>query len=155
MCEGCLLSFATEKESDCDTYKSLIGILHKDLELLIDEQVLALALKKDDDLVQTTTNLVDYKTNNNISLKQHCSCCGDLLKNNSSFLAPALSPRVPYNKLSENESEFRVLDVGRTLSGVRGGNKFFGTPLRKLPLDKTENTSDMADSNGESILNQL
>ncbi|CAF2181593.1 unnamed protein product [Brassica napus] len=155
MCEGCLLSFATEKESDCDTYKSLIGILHKDLELLIDEQVLALALKKEDDLVQTTTNLVDYKTNNNISLKQHCSCCGDLLKNNSSFLAPAPSPRVPYNKLSENESEFRVLDVDRTLSGVRGGNKFFGTPLRKLPLDKTENISDMADSNGESILNQL
>ncbi|KAM7262897.1 hypothetical protein ACFE04_000580 [Oxalis oulophora] len=37
MCEGCLLSFATEKETDCDTYKSVIGILHKDLELLVDE----------------------------------------------------------------------------------------------------------------------
>ncbi|CAN6936817.1 unnamed protein product [Brassica oleracea] len=155
MCEGCLLSFATQKESDCDTFKSLIGILHKDLELLInDQRELALALKKDDNLVQTSTNLVDYKTNN-ISLKQHCSCCGDLLKNNSSFLAPAPSPRVPYNKLSENESEFRVLDVDITPSVVRGGSKFFGTPLRKLPLDKTENTSDLADSDGESILNQL
>ncbi|KAF8103279.1 hypothetical protein N665_0188s0221 [Sinapis alba] len=173
MCEGCLLSFATtEKESDCDTYKSLIGILHKDLQLLIDdERKLPLSLNKHDNFVQTTTNLMDYKTsNNNISLKQHCSCCGELMNNNSSFLAPAPSPRVPYSKLSENESEFRVLDVDRTTSFVRGGNKFFGTPLsestqisprwsvqslRNFPLDKTENASDIADSNGESILNQL
>ncbi|KAL0865736.1 hypothetical protein Bca101_044854 [Brassica carinata] len=169
MCEGCLLSLATEKESDCGTYKSLIGILHKDLELLIDdERELPLAPKKDDNFVQTTTNLMDHKTNNNNnkSLKQHCSCCGELLNNNSSFLDPAPSPRAPYNKLSENEFEFRVLDVDRTPSVVRGGSKFFGTSLsestqnsprwsvqslRKLPLDKT----DMADSNGESILNQL
>ncbi|ESQ27671.1 hypothetical protein EUTSA_v10019533mg [Eutrema salsugineum] len=193
MCEGCLLSFATEKESDCDTYKSLIGILHKDLELLIDdERELPLAFKKDDNFVQTTTNLVDYKTNNNNntkkdSLKQHCSCCGELLKmkseklpkTNNSFLAPAPSPRVPYNKLSESESEFRDLDVDKTPSFARGGNKFFGIPLsdtaqnsprwsvRSLKkssldktenassLDKTENASDMADPNGESILHQL
>lgn len=182
MCEGCLLSFATEKESDCDTYKSLIGILHKDLELLIDdEREFPLAFKKDDNFVQTTTNLVDYKTNNNIkndSLKQHCSCCGELLKmkseklpkNKNSILAPAPSPRVSYNKLSENESEFRDLDVDRTPSFVRGGNKFFGIPLsdsaqnsprwsvrslRKSPLDKTENASDTADPNDESILHQL
>ncbi|KAG2313314.1 hypothetical protein Bca52824_024871 [Brassica carinata] len=170
MCEGCLLSFATEKESDCDTYKSLIGILHKDLELLIDdERDLPFALKKEDNFVQTTTNLVDGKTsNNNIekdSLKQHCSCCGELLKtrseqlskSNTSFLAPAPSPRV---------SELKDADVDRTPSFVRGGNKFFGIPLsdsvqnrprwsvrslRKSSLDKT----DMADSNGETILNQL
>lgn len=182
MCEGCLLSFATEKDSDCDTYKSLIGILHKDLELLIDdERELPLAFKKDDNFVQTTKNLVDYKTNNNIkndSLKQHCSCCGELLKmkseklpkNNNSFLAPAPSPRVSYNKQSENESEFKDMDVDRTPSFVRGGNKFFGIPLsdsaqnsprwsvrslKKPLLDKTENASDTADSNGESILHQL
>ena len=176
MCEGCLLSFATEKESDCDTYKSLIGILHKDLEVLIeDERDLPLGLKKQDDLVQTTTtHLIDYKTD---SLKQHCSCCGELLKTksekflkkNNSFLAPAPSPRVSYNKLSEiNESEFKDFDVEeRTPSFVRGGNKFFGVPLsdsaqnsprwsvrslRKPPsLDKIE----IPDSNGESILNQL
>ncbi|KAF2607941.1 hypothetical protein F2Q68_00046456 [Brassica cretica] len=173
MCEGCLLSFATEKESDCDTYKSLIGILHKDLEVLIeDERDLPLGLKKQDDLVQTTTHLIDYKTD---SLKQHCSCCGELLKTksekflkkNNSFLAPAPSPRVSYNKLSENESEFKDFDVEeRTPSFVRGGNKFFGVPLsdsaqnsprwsvrslRKPSLDKIE----IPDSNGESILNQL
>ncbi|XP_018444970.2 probable myosin-binding protein 6 [Raphanus sativus] len=145
MCEGCLLSFVTEKESDSDTYKSLLGILHKDLELLTDdERKLPLVLKKDDNFVQITTNRMDYKTSNkNISLKQHCSCCGELLKHKSSFLAPALSPRVPYNKLSENESDFRVLDVDRTPSFVRGGNKFF------------ENASDLGDSKGESILDQL
>ncbi|KAG2254280.1 hypothetical protein Bca52824_084416 [Brassica carinata] len=176
MCEGCLLSFATEKETDCDTYKSLIGILHKDLELLIDdERDLPLGLKKGDNLVQATTHLIDYKTNNDDSLKQHCSCCGELLKiktekflrKNNSFLAPAPSPRVSYNKLSENESEFKDFDVEeRTPSFVRGGNKFFGIPLsdsaqnsprwsvrshRKPSLDKT----DITDSNGESILNQL
>ncbi|CAH2067305.1 unnamed protein product [Thlaspi arvense] len=186
MCEGCLLSFATEKESDCDTYKSLIGILHKDLELLIDdERDLPLALKKDENFVQIPANLVDYKTNNNNnnikndSLKQHCSCCGELLKmksekqpknNTNSFLAPAPSPRVSNNKPSETESEFKDFDVDRTPSFVRGGNKFFGIPLsdsaqnsprwsvrslRKSPLDKTENASDTADPNGESILHQL
>ncbi|KFK41919.1 hypothetical protein AALP_AA2G189100 [Arabis alpina] len=183
MCEGCLLSFATEKESDCDTYKSLIGILHKDLELLIDdERELPLAFKKDDNFVQTTTttNLVDHKSNNikNESLKEHCSCCGELLKikseklpkNNNAFIAPAPSPRVSYNKLSENESEFKDLDVDKTPSFVRGGNKFFGIPLsdsaqnsprwsvrplRKSLLEKTENASEMANQNGDSILNQL
>ncbi|XP_010416341.1 PREDICTED: probable myosin-binding protein 6 [Camelina sativa] len=182
MCEGCLLSFATEKDSDCDTYKSLIGILHKDLELLIDdERELPLAFKKDDNFVQTTKNLVDYKINNNNlksdSLKEHCSCCGELLKmkseklpKNNSFLAPAPSPRVSYNKQSENESEFKYLDMDRTPSFVRGGNKFFGVPLsdsaqnsprwsvrslKKPLLDKPENASDRADQNGESILHQL
>ncbi|EOA33992.1 hypothetical protein CARUB_v10021488mg [Capsella rubella] len=185
MCEGCLLSFATEKDSDCDTYKSLIGILHKDLELLIDdERDLPLAFKKDDNFVQSTKNLVDHKTNNNNnnikndSLKQHCSCCGELLKmkseklpkNNNSFLAPAPSPRVSNNKQSENESEFKDLDMDRTPSFVRGGNKFFGIPLsdsaqnsprwsvrslKKPLLEKTENTSDTADPNGDSILHQL
>ncbi|KAL0886814.1 hypothetical protein Bca101_010797 [Brassica carinata] len=140
----------------------------KDLEFLIDdERDLPLALKKGDNIVQTTTHLIDYKTD---SLKQHCSCCGELLKTksekflkkNNSFLAPAPSPRVSYNKLSENESEFKDFDVEeKTLSFVRGGNKFFGVPLsdsaqnsprwsvrslRKPSLDKTE---------GESILNQL
>ncbi|GAU32857.1 hypothetical protein TSUD_209250 [Trifolium subterraneum] len=33
MCEGCLLSFATQKESDCDTYKSLVGVLNRNLEV--------------------------------------------------------------------------------------------------------------------------
>ncbi|RDX91256.1 putative myosin-binding protein 5, partial [Mucuna pruriens] len=94
MCEGCLLSFATEKESDCDTYKSLVGILHKDLECFVQEgQPIQLSLK-DDGLVQ-----VDMSNN------QRCSCCGEPLKvksssnakvkHSSSFMrAPTSSPRV-------------------------------------------------------------
>ncbi|KAL0731790.1 hypothetical protein Bca4012_027884 [Brassica carinata] len=80
-----------------------------------------------------------------------------VVEDKTSFLAPAPSPRV---------SELKDADVDRTPSFVRGGNKFFGIPLsdsvqnrprwsvrslRKSSLDKT----DMADSNGETILNQL
>ncbi|KAE8727061.1 hypothetical protein F3Y22_tig00005929pilonHSYRG00126 [Hibiscus syriacus] len=38
LCENCLLSFATERETDCDRYKSLLGILHKDVDQLLDDE---------------------------------------------------------------------------------------------------------------------
>ncbi|KFK44044.1 hypothetical protein AALP_AA1G208200 [Arabis alpina] len=126
MCEGCLLSFATEKESDVDTYKSLIGILHKDLELLIDdERELQLAFpvtagsKKDENYYQ-----IDHRSTNNSSDKfqqqQHCSCCGELLKiksekpkiNNSQsfFGAPSPSPRVSFNQRTLDLSNVKYTD---------------------------------------------
>jgi len=38
MCEGCLLSFAIEKVSyDCGKYKSLVGILHKDIDCFVED----------------------------------------------------------------------------------------------------------------------
>ncbi|XVF50225.1 hypothetical protein PTKIN_Ptkin04bG0079000 [Pterospermum kingtungense] len=97
LCESCLLSFATEKESDCDTYKSLLGILHKDIELFVDEDhEVHLSLpagKKEDQQVLEKSN--DHR----------CSCCGEPLKVKSSYskgknpslssLAPAPSPRSP------------------------------------------------------------
>ncbi|XVF09188.1 hypothetical protein REPUB_Repub07fG0070300 [Reevesia pubescens] len=100
MCESCLLSFATEKESDCDTYKSLLGILHKDIELFVDEDhEVHLSLpagKKDEEVVLEKSN--DHR----------CSCCGEPLKLKSSYskvknsslssLAPAPSPRTPANR---------------------------------------------------------
>lgn len=99
MCEGCLLSFATEKESDCDTYKSLVGILHKDLELIVeDDQEIQLAFPagKKEDAMQLEKSSV-----------QRCSCCGEPLKVRSSShgkgknpviisQAPAPSPRASY-----------------------------------------------------------
>ncbi|KAK6261551.1 hypothetical protein QUC31_007367 [Theobroma cacao] len=117
MCESCLLSFATGKESDCDTYKSLLGILHKDIELFVDEDHevhLSLPAGK--------------KENEGAIEKSHdhlCSCCGEPLKVKSSYikgkhssLAPAPSPRAPANpnldlshinytelKLNSDESE--------------------------------------------------
>ncbi|KAM7475579.1 hypothetical protein LguiB_022822 [Lonicera macranthoides] len=63
MCEGCLISFATEKESDCDTYKSLTGVLNKDTDAFVD-----------DDL-----------GNNEKSNVPRCSCCGEPLKTRSSM----------------------------------------------------------------------
>ncbi|XP_022737437.1 probable myosin-binding protein 5 [Durio zibethinus] len=100
MCESCLLSFATEKESDCDTYKSLLGILHKDIELFVDEDHevhLSLPAGKKDEEV------VIEKSNDHL-----CSCCGRSLKVKSSyskgknsslsFLAPAPSPRAPSSR---------------------------------------------------------
>ncbi|XVE57049.1 hypothetical protein DITRI_Ditri04bG0060500 [Diplodiscus trichospermus] len=99
MCESCLLSFATEKESDCDTYKSLLGILHKDIELFVDEDHevhLSLpASKKDEEIIEKSND-------------RRCSCCGEPLKVKSSYskgknsslpsLAPAPSPRFQANR---------------------------------------------------------
>ncbi|KAG2679080.1 hypothetical protein I3843_11G034100 [Carya illinoinensis] len=104
MCEGCLLSFATEKESDCITYKSLVGILHKDLECFVKDD-LNLAIGKKDDIVQVEKI---------ISSIHCCSCCGEPLKVNSSYskgkgagaysLTPAPSPRTPLAALAKEET---------------------------------------------------
>ncbi|KAK6148458.1 hypothetical protein DH2020_019370 [Rehmannia glutinosa] len=50
MCQGCLLSFATEKESDFDKYKSLVGILHKDVDWFVEDErkTLMKPLRKDE-----------------------------------------------------------------------------------------------------------
>lgn len=111
MCEACLLSFATEKESDCDTYKALVGILHKDLECFVeDDSHIHLSLpagKKamdDHDIVQVEKSSINS-----------CSCCGEPLKVKSSSyskgkgagaysVAPASSPRTPFVALRNDES---------------------------------------------------
>ncbi|KAK9278974.1 hypothetical protein L1049_028556 [Liquidambar formosana] len=113
MCEGCLLSFATEKESDCDTYKSLVGILHKDLECFVEDDHkinLKLPERRKDDAVQAENSSIHC-----------CSCCGDPLKRKSSHSkgfvqgsaatnvsllsqAPAPSPRASFLTLRNEES---------------------------------------------------
>ncbi|KAK2663877.1 hypothetical protein Ddye_002451 [Dipteronia dyeriana] len=110
MCEACLLSFATEKSSDCDTYKSLVGILHKDLELLVDDDYevqLTLPTGKKDEMVHTEKSSINC-----------CSCCGDSLKVKSharaknvnlTSLAPAPSPRVSF--LGSRHDETRNLEL--------------------------------------------
>ncbi|KAK4437153.1 putative myosin-binding protein 5 [Sesamum alatum] len=95
MCQGCLLSFATEKDSDFDKYKSLVGILHKDADYFVedDRKLLVKPLKKDDSEIAS-----DEKSE---MLK--CSCCGEPLKSRSSskynrslsMNAPPPSPRAP------------------------------------------------------------
>lgn len=105
MCEACLLSFATEKSSDCDTYKSLVGILHKDLELLVDDDYevqLSLPSRKDDWMYTESSSA------------NRCACCGAPLKaksttktryhHQSSVVAPSPSPRVSYLNLRNDET---------------------------------------------------
>ncbi|XP_073126857.1 probable myosin-binding protein 5 [Henckelia pumila] len=95
MCEGCLLSFATEKDSDCDKYKSLIGILHKDIDCFVeDNQKLLMNLGNGDD----GKEISDEKSGAHL-----CSCCGEALKPRASakygrslsMNAPTPSPRAP------------------------------------------------------------
>ncbi|KAL6524385.1 hypothetical protein OROHE_016056 [Orobanche hederae] len=87
MCKGCLLSFATEKESDFDKYRSLVGILHKDADWFVEDerkQLLKPSKKEETEILR-------------------CSCCGEPLKSKApskfnrslSMNAPAPSPRAP------------------------------------------------------------
>uniref|UniRef100_A0A7N0V043 GTD-binding domain-containing protein n=1 Tax=Kalanchoe fedtschenkoi TaxID=63787 RepID=A0A7N0V043_KALFE len=68
MCEGCLLSFATEKESDCDTYKSLVGLLQKDAATLLEDEM--------PKFVRPRRRAED---GSHAGFYQ-CSCCGSRLK---------------------------------------------------------------------------
>ncbi|KAL3640651.1 hypothetical protein CASFOL_015619 [Castilleja foliolosa] len=95
MCKGCLLSFATEKESDVEKYKSLVGILHKDADWFVEDEPKSLlkSAKKDE-----TEILSDEKSG-----IMRCCCCGEALRLKStakfnrtlSMNAPTPSPRAP------------------------------------------------------------
>lgn len=111
MCEGCLFSFATGQQSDRDTYKSLVGILHKDLEGFVEDINpihLNLPAVKEDDTLEVEKNSIN-----------RCSCCGEPLKEKSSYSkgkgagaysqAPAPSPRASFVTLRNEES--RNLDL--------------------------------------------
>lgn len=111
LCENCLLSFATEKESDGHAYKSLLGILHKDIELFLDEEQqvhLSLPTATKDEVVQKS--------------KDHrCACCGEPLKLKSSdskwkasSLAPAPSPHAALNLTSDSTESDVTSDVKGT-----------------------------------------
>ncbi|XP_065882219.1 probable myosin-binding protein 5 [Euphorbia lathyris] len=110
MCDGCLLSFASEKPSDSNSYKSQVGNLHKDIELLLDNDQehpnhpnhhhhhnMSLSAAKKDDLLQPDK-----------SSQNRCSCCGEPLKmkfyvkgkgSNITTQAPAPSPRAAFVNL--------------------------------------------------------
>ncbi|TMW97130.1 hypothetical protein EJD97_006135 [Solanum chilense] len=109
MCEGCLLSFATEKEADCDKYKSLVGILHKDIDCFVDDDDKRMSIKSvknEEEVIKTESVVV-----------RNCTCCGEPLKlrtkyaRNSSIngnhytQAPASSPRSPLTWKNEGNME--------------------------------------------------
>ncbi|KAI4329581.1 hypothetical protein MLD38_027953 [Melastoma candidum] len=113
MCEGCLLSFATEKESDCGLYKSLVGILHKDLECFVQDNshvypMLPSKGKKEDD-----------KGLENRNSDERCSCCHEMLKTSPGsngpgrktlrksgpiMQAPTPSPRAPLTTIQGEDT---------------------------------------------------
>ncbi|KAL2515937.1 putative myosin-binding protein 6 [Forsythia ovata] len=103
MCEGCLLSYATEKDSDCEKYKSLVGILHKDIDLFVEDNPKTnMKPGKKDEMDQS-----DGKGG-----IPRCSCCGEPLKirpsskyNRSlSMNAPTPSPRAPLFRNEEGRN---------------------------------------------------
>lgn len=100
MCDRCLLSFATERDSDMDTHKF---ILHKDIDAFVEE---------DHKILKGSDYMTAKKGCANIS----CSCCGEPLTRNSkksdkhpSMRATALanasisSPRAPTSELTNEE----------------------------------------------------
>lgn len=78
MCEGCLLSFATEKESDCETYKSLVGILRKDLGFFIQDESLIQLLMPNSK--KSEGSYLSVHLEKDLASNQRCSCCGEPLK---------------------------------------------------------------------------
>lgn len=97
MCQVCVVSFASEKDQDSDKYKSIPGMMNKDLDrLVVDDErrsLLIRRLKKDDG------ETCDDKSGLNV----FCSCCGESLKpkppvkkflRNLSTKSPAPSPRM-------------------------------------------------------------
>ncbi|KAF3497853.1 hypothetical protein DY000_02057403 [Brassica cretica] len=166
MCEGCLLSFATEKETDVDTYKSLIGILHKDLELLIDDE--------HQKAFPVTGSKLDLRANNRLQeQQQRCSCCGELLKIKTEKQPNSNGNRVSFNQrtmdfsnLPEEEEAANNKDtLDRTPSFVRGGhNRFFSDSAQNSPrwsvrsmkktlIDQTGPDAEVLD--GDWILHHL
>ncbi|KAM5570608.1 putative myosin-binding protein 5 [Rosa sericea] len=108
MCEACLLSFATEKESDFDTYKSLVGILHKDLECFVEDDEHQIQLSVPAARTWEDAGSIEKSRD---SMTIGCSCCGVPLKLSSypksksvSGLAqaPTPSPRAPSGRNDDN-----------------------------------------------------
>lgn len=111
MCEGCLISFATERGDDCETHRSLVGILHNTVEPFVDNDHKM--------QVKLPVGQVDK------SGVHQCSCCGGPLKMRASMTkghvprsashgnllsqAPTPSPRAPF--FATRNEDFRHLEL--------------------------------------------
>ncbi|KAH0662957.1 hypothetical protein KY290_028899 [Solanum tuberosum] len=123
MCEGCLLSFATERDADCERYKSLAGVLKKDIDCFAgdDARLSVRTGKKElDEAIQIERGVV-----------ARCSCCGEPLKMRSKFArnasingrsysqapapSPRASPRAPLLGAWRNIEEVRHLESPRSV----------------------------------------
>ncbi|CAI8609977.1 unnamed protein product [Vicia faba] len=135
MCEGCLLSFATQKESNCDTYKSLVGVLNKNLDCFVEDGHNIQLSLKDGEVLQ------DEKRST-----QRCECCGAPLKPKSSIsrrsscsfsqASAALPPVYPIAKPKSEES--RGVDSPQILSAKEDSE-----------LPQNEDVSDIKNQNAK------
>ncbi|MCD7455410.1 hypothetical protein HAX54_028061 [Datura stramonium] len=133
MCEGCLLSFATEKEADCDKYKSLIGILYKDIDCFVDDdpKMSIKSVKNEEEVIKTGSVVV-----------LSCSCCGEPLKSRTKYLrsssingnhhsqAPVTSPRSPLTWKNEESGNLELPQIQYTKL------KFISDNHSELPDDE-------------------
>lgn len=138
MCQVCHVSFATEKDADSDKYKSIAGILNKDLDRLVDDERRSLLrrLKKDDG------ESGDEKG----GITSWCSCCGEPLKprpikkflRNLSTKSPAPSPRMFW--LASRNDELRETPRSR-YSELR--------LMSEIELEAPHNDASNADNQGK------
>nr|GMC50639.1 probable myosin-binding protein 5 isoform X1 [Ipomoea batatas] len=183
LCDNCLISFATSKDSDCERYKLLLGILHKDAGCCADDGA-RVSVKS----MKTVTDNEEADNDN-----KRCSCCGDFIQRlkykrtlsmNSSAPAPSPrtwrneqvrgveSPRVRYTDIklmSDNDSE---LPNEEDSSSTAGQEEACRTPsfLRanrqersddkslmelKMELDEERNASAIAVNNAMAMITRL
>ncbi|XP_022866176.1 probable myosin-binding protein 5 isoform X2 [Olea europaea var. sylvestris] len=141
-CEVCLLSYATEKDSDCEQYKSLVGILHKDIDLFVGDN--PRTGKKDE------TKHLDDKGG-----IRRC-CCNEPLKIRPSYKynrslsinAPTPSPRV---SLLRNEDGRNI-----ELPHVRYSElRFTSDAESELPEEYAPNGDDQSRECGKAAVVSL
>ncbi|KAL7153362.1 hypothetical protein ABFS83_04G163500 [Erythranthe nasuta] len=138
MCQGCLLSFATEKDADCDKYKSLVGILHKDFDCFVDDE----DRKKSSAVKRVDGSGGGGGGGGDDEDDPRCSCCGEIVKlklsskyiRSLSMKAPVSSPRASWlangrNNVESPRTRYAELkfmsETGRDVSEVDASNNAY------------------------------
>ncbi|XP_077245532.1 myosin-binding protein 1-like [Tasmannia lanceolata] len=103
ICEGCLFSFATEKKSNSETYKSLLGKLGQEIGFCADDDHHScLELPAKEPSLKNPT--LDSRP------KRHCSCCNEPLK----------SKTYTHRVLERKSTSPEVAELDFPLSGSMG-----------------------------------
>ncbi|KAJ4974328.1 hypothetical protein NE237_007502 [Protea cynaroides] len=141
MCEGCLLSFATEDKSDCDTYRSLVGILGKDLECSVeDDHKIHLRLPAGGkmDMLQVEKSSI-----------HRCSCCGEALRVRASFpqgLVQNASPDVTHILQAPTPAPRGLLGK------IKGEESRSSDPYTELKITSSRESGVPEDEDGSTSL---
>ncbi|GAA0162470.1 hypothetical protein LIER_18558 [Lithospermum erythrorhizon] len=145
MCETCLLSFATEKDSDCDRYKSLVGILNKEIDCFVedDQRVYTNSLNRGGigkcsccgEPLNAKVHSKNYSRNNSISNGDHhktrpqSNYCRSNSISGSFLQAPTTSPRISWKTEEGRNMELPHINLSEI--------KFVSDNGSKIPGDDT------------------